>query len=143
MFAGTGKRGDSGQNCRKRGAYWRASTINGHNQRRTGILQCELYCGHIIWNRAYRVRHPDTKQRVWRYRPETEWQRSEAPHLRILGDDIFEAAQKRRIARAGMTRPRQQPIKRLLSGLLRCGTCEAGSRKGTSITAERGLFAHA
>jgi site-specific DNA recombinase len=112
-----------------RGAYWRASTINGHNQRKTGILQCELYCGRIVWNRAYRVRHPDTKQRVWRYNPETEWQRSTAPHLRVIGDDVFEAAQKRRVVRGKMTRRQQQPVKRLLSGLLRCGACEAGMSK--------------
>src|ERR1700677_4126702 len=43
-----------------RGGYWRASTINGHTKRKTGILQCELYCGRIIWNRSYRVRDPDT-----------------------------------------------------------------------------------
>ena len=28
--------------------YWRASTINGHTKRRTGILQCELYIGRLI-----------------------------------------------------------------------------------------------
>ncbi len=112
-----------------RGAYWRASTINGHAQRKTGVLQCEIYCGRLIWNRAYRVREPDTKQRVWRYRPESEWQRSDAPHLRIIADDTFEAAQRRRGVRSHMTRRQLQRPKRLLSGLLRCGVCEAGMSK--------------
>jgi site-specific DNA recombinase len=112
-----------------RGAYWRASTINGHARRKTGILQCELYCGRLVWNRAYRVRDPDSKQRVWRYRPESEWQRSEAPHLRIIADDTFEAAQRLRGVRSRMTRRMQQRPKRLLSGLLRCGVCEAGMSK--------------
>ena len=112
-----------------RGAYWRASTINGHAQRKTGVLQCEIYCGRLIWNRAYRVREPDTKQRVWRYRPEDEWQRSDAPHLRIIADDTFEAAQRRRGVRSHMTRRQLQRPKRLLSGLLRCGVCEAGMSK--------------
>ena len=112
-----------------RGAYWRASTINGHARRKTGILQCELYCGRMIRNRAYRVRDPDTKQRVWRYRPESEWQRSEAPLLRIVADETFEAAQRLRGVRSRMTRRMQQRPKRLLSGLLRCGVCEAGMSK--------------
>jgi len=112
-----------------RGGYWRAATINGHVRRKTGILQCELYCGRLIWNRAYRVRDPDSKQRVWRYRPESEWQRSEAPHLRIIADDTFEAAQRLRGVRSRMTRRQQQRHKRILSGLLRCGVCEAGMSK--------------
>jgi site-specific DNA recombinase len=112
-----------------RGAYWRASTINGHTRRKTGILQCELYCGRLIWNRAYRVRDPDTKQRVWRYRPDSEWQRSAAPHLRIIEDETFDAAQRLRGVRSRMTRREQQRPKRLLSGLLRCGVCEAGMSK--------------
>jgi site-specific DNA recombinase len=112
-----------------RNAYWRASTINGHTQRRTGILQCELYCGRLIWNRAYRVRDPDTGQRVWRYKPENEWQRGEAPHLRIIDDDTFEAAQRIRAKRARTHRRDRQRPKRILSGLLRCGCCNAGMSK--------------
>jgi len=112
-----------------RGAYWRASTINGHTRRKTGTLQCELYCGRLIWNRAYRVRDPDTGQRVWRYKPESEWQRNEAPHLRIIDDDTFEAAQRIRARRARAHRRDRQRPKRILSGLLRCGCCNAGMSK--------------
>jgi site-specific DNA recombinase len=46
-----------------------------------------------------------------------------------IGDDVFEAAQRRRGVRAKMTGRQQQPVKRLLSGLLRCGACEAGVSK--------------
>jgi len=112
-----------------RGAYWRASTINGHTARKTGILQCELYCGRLIWNRAYRVRDPDTGQRIWRYKSESEWQRSDAPHLRIIGDEIFNAAQRARAERSRAHRRARQRPKRILSGLLRCGCCDAGMSK--------------
>jgi DNA invertase Pin-like site-specific DNA recombinase len=109
--------------------YWRASTINGHTKRRTGILQCELYVGRLIWNRAHRARDPDTGKRVWRHKPESEWQRNAAPHLRIIDDETFEAAQRNRSLRARATRRDRQRPKRLLSGLLRCGVCEAGMSK--------------
>ena len=109
--------------------YWRASTVNGHTQRKTGILQNELYCGRLIWNRAYRVRDPDTGQRVWRYNPETEWQRSEAPHLRIVDEATFESAQRIRKQRTKAGKRGQLRPKRLLSGLLRCGCCGAGMSK--------------
>jgi site-specific DNA recombinase len=112
-----------------RKAHWRASTINGHTKRRTGVLQCELYCGRLIWNRAYRVLDPDTGRRVWRYKPENEWQRSEAPHLRIVDDATFEAAQRMRAKRARSHRRDRQRPKRILSGLLRCGCCNAGMSK--------------
>jgi site-specific DNA recombinase len=112
-----------------RKSYWRASTINGHAKRRTGILQNELYCGRLIWNRAYRVRDPDTGQRIWRYKAEIEWQRSQAPHLRIVDEDLFEAAQRLRSVRARPHLRCHARPKRILSGLLRCGCCGAGMSK--------------
>ena len=112
-----------------RKSYWRASTINGHSKRKTGTLQNELYCGRLIWNRAYRVRDPDTGQRIWRYRAEIEWQRAQAPHLRIVDEDLFEAAQRLRAARAQPHLRRHARPKRILSGLLRCGCCGAGMSK--------------
>lgn len=112
-----------------RKAYWRASTINGHTKRKTGILQNELYCGRLVWFRAYRVRDPDTGRRIWRYRPPTEWQRNEVPHLRIVEDDVFTEAQRMRALRERPhCRPQARP-KRILSGLLRCASCGAGMSK--------------
>lgn len=108
-----------------RGKFWRASTIGGHTRRKTGILQNELYCGRLIWNRAKRVTDPDSGQRIWRYNPESEWQRSEMPQLRILDDALFDLAQRRRTERASAHGWQIRP-KRLLSGLLRCGACGAG-----------------
>jgi DNA invertase Pin-like site-specific DNA recombinase len=109
--------------------YWRASTINGHTKRRTGILQNELYCGRIIWNRSCCLRDPDTGQRIWRSKPESEWQRSEAPHLRIIGDELFCETQRLRASRACTHLRSYGAPKRIFSGLLRCGACGAGMSK--------------
>ena len=112
-----------------RKGYWRASTINGHTKRKTGILQNELYCGRLVWDRAYRVRDPDTGQRIWRYKDEAEWQRNEASHLRIIDDTVFDEAQRLRGQRARAHGRARSAPKRILSGLLRCGACGAGMSK--------------
>jgi site-specific DNA recombinase len=112
-----------------RGRYWLASTINGHTKRKTGILQNELYCGRLVWNRCYRVRDPDTGQRIWRYKDQSEWQRNEAPHLRIIDDAVFDEAQRLRGQRARVHGRARSAPKRILSGLLRCGACGAGMSK--------------
>lgn len=109
--------------------YWRAGTINGHTRRKTGILQNEIYCGHVIWNRCHRVHDPDTGKRIWRYNPENLWQRGEMPALRIVSDELFQAAQVRRIERSKKHGRANEAPKRILSGLLRCGSCGAGMSK--------------
>ncbi|MBX9778557.1 MAG: recombinase family protein [Xanthobacteraceae bacterium] len=112
-----------------RGAYWRSSTIGGHSKRGTGILQNKLYCGRVMWNRAQKLRDPDTGQIVYRPNPEAEWLSGERPALRIVDDATFEAAQRVRSQRSfGGRRYRSRP-KRMLSGLLRCGACGAGMSK--------------
>lgn len=112
-----------------RKGFWRASTINGHTKRKTGVLQNAIYCGRLIWNRSYRVRDPDNGRRIWRYKPENEWHRAEAPELRIIDDDLFEQAQRLRAERARTVGGFRTRPKRVLSGLLRCGTCNAGMSK--------------
>jgi site-specific DNA recombinase len=112
-----------------RGSYWRGSTIGGHTKRGTGILQNRLYCEEVIWNRAQKLRDPDTGQIVYGHKPEVDWMRGEIPALRIVDDETFETAQRVRAQRSikgprGRIRP-----KRILSGLLRCGACGAGMSK--------------
>lgn len=109
-----------------RGHYWRASTILGSLRRGHGILLNPLYVGRIVWNRVRMVKHPDTGRRLSRINPESEWRAIDAPHLRIVDDDVWEVAQKRRTGSTrcqprGRVRPRY-----ILSGLLRCGACGAG-----------------
>ncbi len=109
-----------------RGAKWNASTINGNLARGHGMILNPLFAGRIVWNRTVMVRDPDTGRRVPRPRPESDWQSVDAPHLRIVPQDRWAAAQDRKHGRsrgAGRTLVR---TKRLLSGLIRCGHCGGG-----------------
>ncbi|MGQ0485068.1 MAG: recombinase family protein [Hyphomicrobiales bacterium] len=109
-----------------RGHYWRASSILGNPQRGHGIVCNQLYTGHLVWNRVHMVRDPDTGKRVSRVNPNEEWQKAEVPKLRIVADQLFEAAQQRRAARATVQPKRKIKPRHPLSGLLRCGCCGAG-----------------
>lgn len=107
-----------------RGETWNASTINGSRTRANGILRNPIYGGKLVWNRTRMVRDPDTGKRLSRMNPESEWQRADVPHLRIVDDETL-AAVAARIDRRKVTEftPRS---KRMLSGLLRCGKCGGG-----------------
>jgi len=113
-----------------RRGYWRASTINGHRGRGTGILRNELYRGVLIWNRLKMVKNPDTGKRLSRPRPPSEWQRAIVEHLRIVPDELFAQANARR--RAVSTPQMRQRPKHIFSGLLRCGVCGGGMSKKDS-----------
>jgi site-specific DNA recombinase len=124
-----------------RGRLWNASTINGNMQRGTGIIQSELYAGRLIWNKVRMLKDPDTGKRLSRPNPKNDWQTADVPNLRIVSQELFDAAHSRKQAR-GRTHPRQQrrPHHKL-SGLLRCGACGAGrSTNGRTI---QGAFASA
>jgi site-specific DNA recombinase len=109
-----------------RGRSWNASTINGNMQRGTGIIQNELYAGRLVWNKVRMVKDPDTGKRLSRPNPKNDWQTVDVPDLRIVSQELFDAAQSRKRAR-GQTHPNQQRRPRhMLSGLLRCGACGAG-----------------
>lgn len=125
-----------------RGTRWNASTINGNTQRGYGILNNEIYRGKIVWNRVQMVRDPDTGRRVSRSNPESEWHRSEAQHLRIVPQPIWERV---RLRKAGQCHEHSQGKRgramsrpaRPFSGLLRCGICGGG----ISISKRRGASA--
>jgi site-specific DNA recombinase len=124
-----------------RGAGWNASTINGNMQRGHGLLLNEIYIGRIVWNKVRMIKDPATKKRISRPNPPDQWRVAEAPQLRIIGDDIWKAAQARKIANrpepSGEHAPRPNKRRRMLTGLLRCGYCgsgmtAAGDKKGTA-----------
>jgi site-specific DNA recombinase len=109
-----------------RGGKWNASTINGNTARGQGLLLNERFVGRVIWNKRRSVKDPKTGRRVTRTNPESEWVVQHVPELRILDDKLFDAARARRLD-AGTPASRRRPkSKRLLSGLLRCGTCGSG-----------------
>lgn len=108
---------------------WQASTIYGWAERRSGILRNDLYAGQLIWNKSRMVKDPETGRRVSRPNPPDQWQRHEAPHLRIVDQELWERVQvmiepeptTSHSDRAKLRRP-----VRPLSGLLRCGACGSG-----------------
>ena len=105
------------------------------------ILHNERYRGKLFWNKTRKVRNPITGRRIQRARPKSEWVISEAPHLRIISEDLWSKVQQRfatvrrlwgRDGRPGLSG--QQRHVYLFSGLLKCGRC------GGSITLVSGRW---
>ena len=71
---------------------WTASTLNGSLKRHNGVIQNDLYAGRIVWNKVRMIKDPDTGKRVSRPNPPSEWQSIDAPHLRIVAQELSERA---------------------------------------------------
>lgn len=114
-----------------RGGLWRASTILGHRARRNGILNNEMYIGRLLYMRQRFPKDPDSRKRVSRANDESQWISTDVPHLRIVDDATWQAAQARLRGGSddfGHGGNRHEPWKarrprKLLSGLMRCGAC--------------------
>ena len=78
-----------------RGRAWNASTINGSAKRASGMLSNEVYAGRIVWNRVGKLKNPTTGRRVPRINDRADWHRVDAPHLRIVDEDLFRAVATR------------------------------------------------
>lgn len=118
------------------GGDWGFSTINGNPKRGNGILNNEMYVGKIVWNRQRFVKDPNTGKRQARPNPEEEWVIQEAPELRILDDDLWNAVKARQEANKivrkengeadlSQINTRRRP-KYLFSGLTKCSCCGGG-----------------
>jgi site-specific DNA recombinase len=112
-----------------RGGVWSPSTIHGHVGRGTGILNNELYVGRLVWNRQKFEKDPDSGKRVPRPNPPSGVIVKDVPELRIVPNDLWEAAKARQAAtrqnvRTGMVRARRP--KYLFSGLTKCAVCGGG-----------------
>jgi site-specific DNA recombinase len=96
------------------------------------MLRRELYRGRIVWNKMRRVDRNGTRTKV--QRPPSEWLTVEAPHLRIVSEELWEGAHEVlarkaqsyiRVTRGRLIgRPegtRESPF--LLTGLACCGWC--------------------
>jgi site-specific DNA recombinase len=125
------------------GKRWNDTTIRGNRIVSSGILNCELYVGVIRWNRQRQLKDPDTGRRVLRLNPESQWIRTDAPELRIVPQDLWDATKARQDeltaryqnqietsaaamrtikARNGGLNATHRP-RTLLSGLVVCGCC--------------------
>ncbi len=106
---------------------WSFSTICGDPKKACGILQNPIYIGKPIWNRSEKMKNPITEKRTYRMRPREEWIQVEVPELRIVSDELWNAARAREARRANQGPFYKQTIpKFLLSGLVKCGTCDRG-----------------
>ncbi|WP_343211106.1 recombinase family protein, partial [Brucella sp. 10RB9214] len=120
------------------GKLWSDTTIRGHVKRGTGLVNNELYIGRLIWNRLRYIKDPSTGKRVSRLNPESEWIITDVPELRIVGDELWQAARARQdevaqkfvnVREAVRAHHKQNRLngarrpKSLLSGLVFCGCC--------------------
>lgn len=97
----------------------------GSPKRRNGLLNNELYNGVIVYNRQRFMKDPTTGKRASRPNPESEWVRQDAQELRIVDEEIWQAAQRLRETRSTPHFYHRRRPKRLLSGLVYCGCCGA------------------
>ncbi|MGE5203758.1 MAG: recombinase zinc beta ribbon domain-containing protein [Acidobacteriota bacterium] len=85
------------------------------------------------WNCCSYIKNPQTGKRVARPTPKRAWEVAEVPHPRIVTDELWQRVKARQEALAftvcrntneiALNRAHRQ--KYLLSGLLRCGVCDA------------------
>lgn len=116
-----------------RSGPWGASTIYGNPKRGTGLLNNELYAGRRVWNRQRLVKDPATGRRQARPNDEAALIAIEAPELRIVEQDLWDAVKVRQLSatvevfRFGAW-DRRRP-RYLFSGLIVCGCCGSGYAK--------------
>ena len=135
---------------------WLDTTIRGQKERGTGILNNELYAGELVWNRCSYVKDPSTGRRLARPNLPNQWERKRVPELRIVDEELWEAAKRRQQAVAfemgrdeqGNALNRAHRRRYLLSGLLSCGCCNEGytlvgaSRYGCAGRRSKGVCAN-
>ncbi len=81
------KEGVPGPRC----SAWGASTIYGNPKRGTGLLNNELNIAQREWNRQRFVKDPETGKRQARPNDEAALITTEAPELRIMDQELWEA----------------------------------------------------
>ncbi|GAB1714972.1 MAG: Recombinase [Nitrobacter sp.] len=116
------------------GSEWGPTTIHGNPKRGVGILNNELYVGKLVWNRLRYLKDPDTGKRVSRLNPESEWVIQDVPELRIVDQEVWDAAKARQksLAYEPPTEPGENTLnerrrpKHLFTGLVKCGCCGNG-----------------
>ena len=141
------------------GAHWNYQGIVGGSETGRGLIHNRLYIGELVRNRFTNVKNPDTGRRIVRKSAQDDLIVVPVPHLRIIGQELWEAAHAVRLARqvqmAGPGGYKPRPVlprkSYLLSGLLRCGTCNGqmtiissalGGRVGCSSAAYRRTCNH-
>jgi DNA invertase Pin-like site-specific DNA recombinase len=112
------------------GIAWRDTAVRGWKSRGTGILNNESYIGRIVWNKQQYRKNPGTERRTARLNDRSEWIVKEVPSMRIVSDELWNAARARdeEVAaqyHSGATNrlnATQRP-EYLLSRMLECAEC--------------------
>ncbi len=105
-----------------RGGIWRASTLISHRHQGFGILSNPIYIGQLVYGRSRSVTDPRSRKRTTR--PGAgELAHGDAPHLRLIEDELWQVVQEQLEARSTGRPERQRRPKHLLSGLGKCGVC--------------------
>ena len=86
----------------------------------------ELYAGRIVWNKVRMLKDPDTGRRVSRPNPKEAWHTVEAPHLRLIADEVWDRVRSVKEAKSHAAPHLLRRQQNLLSGLLRCHACGSG-----------------
>jgi len=119
---------------------WTSSSVRG-------VLLNPLYRGQLVWGR---IRKRDSwGLKKYLRRPESEWVKVDAEHLRVVSEELWQAA-ARRIASTRMAcgrdagrGPGGRPIRAtesryLLTGFAQCALCDGGMVVGTQDIKRRG-----
>lgn len=116
---------------------WHPQCIAGGRHGR-GILRNELYIGEIRWNVRSTILNPETQKKQKRCNPEERHIIVKNPELRIIQQELWDAAQKVRKERAvrkfgPIGKPQRRPViprnnEHPLAGALRCGVCNGHMR---------------
>ena len=108
------------------GEPWDAGIVRGRKQ--NGILRNEVYRGLLIYGRTRSRRHPETGIRHYEPRPREEWTIVEAPELRIVDEETWQAVQdemQRRRSRRHAVVATGRKAAYPLTDRVRCGVCGA------------------
>jgi len=110
-----------------RGGQWNASSILGHPRRLNGILRNRLYAGKIVYNRSRKVKDPSTGRRLNRDNDPKARIERDAPHLRIVPEELWLKVRAIDVACAMATNGTRKSYgprsTHLLSGLVKCAAC--------------------
>jgi len=130
-------------------AVWSNQCLTG-GRLRQGMIGNRLYIGEIRWNRTRVFKNPETEAEIRRATPAEDHMIVAVPHLRIIPQKLWDAAnairRERAVQKFGPSGRvlRAAPVlarkEHLLAGLLRCGECGGKMRiyatsatKGTRV----------
>ena len=130
--------GSSWKRATRRRSGWLASAIHGQPERGSGILNNRRYAGVVVWGRTKWTRGASDSSRRHRSMNGEPLHEAVDERLRIVPEELWQRVKARQGHRsttvgarlkAGRRRnaPGQgRPPRHLLSGLMRCGLCDAG-----------------